>query len=104
MTAWNQPKENSLAALLHGMQFADGIEFDLRLSSDGEFVIYHDELVPGEGSKIERSIERMSTSEIRSLGTVTFDELLSQGVFTDAWQAGGKTANIESKFRIQQRR
>ena len=46
MTVWDQPKENSLAALLHGMQFADGIEFDLRLSSDGEFVVYHNELVP----------------------------------------------------------
>ena len=97
MTVWDQPKENSLAALLHGMQFADGIEFDLRLSSDGEFVVYHNELVPGEGRKFERSIERMSTSEIRSLGTVTFDELLSQGVLTDVWQAGGKTANIEFK-------
>ena len=56
MTIWDQPKENSLAALLHGMQIADGIEFDLRISSDGDFVVYHNELVPGEGDKSERSI------------------------------------------------
>ena len=97
MTIWDQPKENSLAALLHGMQIADGIEFDLRISSDGDFVVYHNELVPGEGDKSERSIERMSTSELRSLGIATFDELLSQKVLTDVWQAGGKTANIEFK-------
>ena len=97
MTVWDQPKENSLAALLHGMQFADGIEFDLRLSSDGEFVIYHNELVPGKEDKSERSIERMSTGELRSLGIVTFDELLSHRALTDIWQAGGKTANIEFK-------
>ena len=97
MTAWNQPKENSIDALLHGMQFADGVEFDLRLSSDGDFVVYHNELVPGEGPKSERSIERMGTDELRSHGIVTFDGLLSQRPFTDAWQAGGKTANIEFK-------
>ncbi|RTZ93581.1 MAG: hypothetical protein DSY41_04925, partial [Candidatus Poseidoniales archaeon] len=97
MTVWNQPKENSIDALLHGMQFADGVEFDLRLSSDGDFVVYHNELVPGEGPKSERSIERMGTDELRSHGIVTFDGLLSQRPFTDAWQAGGKTANIEFK-------
>jgi hypothetical protein len=79
------------------MQFADGIEFDLRLSSDGEFVIYHNELVPGKEDKSERSIERMSTGELRSLGIVTFDELLSYRALTDIWQAGGTTANIEFK-------
>ena len=44
---WKQPAENSLDALKHGMEFSDGIEFDLRMSADGELVIFHDEFIPG---------------------------------------------------------
>ena len=42
--AWEQPPENSLDALLHGMRFSDGVEFDLRLSADEELVVYHDSI------------------------------------------------------------
>ncbi|MEC7686730.1 MAG: glycerophosphodiester phosphodiesterase family protein, partial [Candidatus Thermoplasmatota archaeon] len=40
--AWKQPPENSLEALVHGMQVSDGVELDLRLSADGELVVFHD--------------------------------------------------------------
>ena len=49
MSAWERPDENSIEGLLHGMEFADGVEFDLRVDGDGEFVIFHDEFVPGPG-------------------------------------------------------
>ena len=98
MAAWEPPKENSVDALQHGMEFSDGVEFDLKLSSDGDFVIFHDELLPGTGPRGERCIEMLGTDEIRSRGVATFDELLSNGTFTEAWQSGGKTANIEFKM------
>ena len=40
--AWEQPPENSIAAHLHGMEHHDGVELDLRLSSDGELMLQHD--------------------------------------------------------------
>ena len=37
--AWRKPKENSIAALEYGMEHADGVEMDLRLTAEGEVVI-----------------------------------------------------------------
>ena len=42
---WVQPTENSVEALLHGMSHVDGVELDLRLSTDGELMLWHDELL-----------------------------------------------------------
>ena len=39
---WERPRENSIAALEHGMEHADGVELDLRLTEEGEVVIHHD--------------------------------------------------------------
>jgi len=98
MTKWEAPKENSVEALKHGIEFADGVEFDLRMNADEEFVIYHDEFVPGPEPIIDRCIERLSTRELRSAGVATFEDLLSNKVFTESWQSGGKTVDIEIKI------
>ena len=98
MSNWEAPRENSVEALLHGIQFADGVEFDLRVDADGEFVIYHDEFVPGPEPILDRCIERMSTEELRASGIGTFEELLANRSFTDSWQSGGKTVDIEIKI------
>ena len=76
MGRWERPDENSVAALKHGMEFADGVEFDLRVDGDGELVIYHDEFVPGKGKLKERCIEQMSTSELGGLGIATMGDFL----------------------------
>ena len=73
---WKQPAENSLDALKHGMEFSDGIEFDLRMSADGELVIFHDEFIPGSGSIKPRCIENMYTDELQRHGVLTYDELI----------------------------
>ena len=98
MGRWERPDENSVAALKHGMEFADGVEFDLRVDGDGELVIYHDEFVPGKGKLKERCIEQMSTSELGGLGIATMGDLLENREFTELWQAGGKTVDIEFKI------
>ena len=36
-----QSPENTLASLVHGMRMFDGIEFDIRLTSDDQVVIHH---------------------------------------------------------------
>ena len=83
--AWEQPAENSVQALVHGINFSDGVEFDIRMDGDGELVVYHDEFVPGEGGIADRCIESLPTSELKSKGIITFDELLSNSNFTDAY-------------------
>ena len=90
--------ENSVAALEHGLRFSDGVEFDLRMNGDGDLVIYHDELFPGNEPKNERCVEMLGTVELRSRGVATFDELLSKRAFTETLEGGGKTACIEFKI------
>jgi len=97
MGDWEPPKENSLEALNHGMSFADGVEFDLRMDSDGELVIYHDEFVPGKGKLTERLIELLGTDELRKEGIVTLEDLFGNSDFSSNWQSGGKTVDIEIK-------
>ena len=98
MADWVPPKENSVDALRHGMEFSDGVEFDLRMSADEDLVIYHDEFIPGRENIRERCIESLSTSELRSKGVVSFEELVSGGSFSGLWQDGGKTVDIEIKL------
>lgn len=43
-STWVRPTENSVEALEHGMRFVDGVELDLRLSTDGELMLWHDDL------------------------------------------------------------
>ena len=98
MGVWERPEENSIEGILHGMEFADGVEFDLRVDGDGEFVIFHDEFVPGPGRMLDRCVENLPTDYIRSVGISTLDELLANRNFTDSWQRGGKTVDIEFKL------
>ena len=98
MSDWERPEENSIEGLLHGMEFADGVEFDLRVDGDGELVIFHDEFVPGPGPMLDRCVENLPTDYIRSVGVSTLDELLANRDFTDSWQRGGKTVDIEFKL------
>ena len=95
---WSQPAENSLDALKHGMEFSDGIEFDLRMSADGELVIFHDEFVPGSGSIKPRCNENMYTDELQKHGVLTFNKLVNDKDFLEKWKSGSKTVDIEIKM------
>lgn len=95
---WSQPSENSLSALKHGMAFADGIEFDIRIDADGELVIFHDEFLPGSGSIKPRCIENIYTDELRKRGVLTFTEMIKDQEFLELWRSGSKTIDIEIKM------
>ena len=89
--AWEQPPENSLAALVHGMQISDGVELDLRLSADDELVAFHDtRTADGRFPECEDS---SSMPEY----VCTLDEMLSEPGFTEPWLEGGRFACIELK-------
>ena len=39
---WIRPRENTVEALVYGMQECDGVELDLRLTEDERLVLHHD--------------------------------------------------------------
>ena len=38
---WIRPRENTVEALVYGMNECDGVELDLRLSEDNRLVLHH---------------------------------------------------------------
>ncbi len=54
---WNQAPENTLESLRHAIQFNDGIEFDLRLTSDQELILHHDAHLSVPESKYPHSVK-----------------------------------------------
>ncbi len=88
---WEQPRENSIAALVHGMNHLDGVELDLRLTSDDDLVLHHDDSFAS-GSYVEN----YTLAELVEKGD-SFSALLSQTEFTEPWQNEGKCVCIELK-------
>ena len=98
---WVKPIENSIDGLRHGMTHLDGVEFDMRLTMDGELVLFHDNHLSKEQvEKIGGSkwTEDHSTSELAELGIETFEQLLADDVFTHSWREHGKVACVELKM------
>ena len=96
-STWVRPTENSVEALEHGMRFVDGVELDLRLSIDGELMLWHDDLFQDKLPKNQRCPELMRSEEIAAKGVNRFDDLLSSSEFTELWKSSSKTVNIELK-------
>jgi glycerophosphoryl diester phosphodiesterase len=97
---WEQPQENSIASHLHGMKHLDGVELDLRLSSDGELVLQHDaELGESRGELGGRSpwVELNSAAELAESGIELFADLVGRAGFRELWQAQAKVVCIELK-------
>ena len=89
--SWNKPRENSIEALLYGIEHADGVEMDLRLTADGEVVIHHDPRTSG-GLYPESS----DYSDIAGYSD-RFEDLLSKGEFTSRWIDEGRFVCLELK-------
>ena len=88
---WSKPKENSIEALLYGIENADGVEMDLRLTADGEVIIHHDPRTTN-GLYPESS----NYSEIASHSD-RFEDLLSKEEFTSRWVDEGRFVCLELK-------
>ncbi|NJE62362.1 glycerophosphodiester phosphodiesterase family protein [Thermococcus sp. 21S7] len=54
--------ENTLPAFRRALKYADGIEFDIRLTGDGKLVIHHDGSFYADGSRY-----RLRTLSLREL-------------------------------------
>ncbi len=88
---WAQPRQNSIEALVHGISHFDGVEFDLRLSSDDELILRHDNTTPNGDY-----VELLSADELSPFSD-RFENLLANNQFASIWQEKGKTVCIELK-------
>ena len=74
---WQQAPENTLQSLRHGIINSDGVEFDLRLSSDGKLVIHHDSIVSIPKEKREgrpKWLDSWSLDELKDVGFTSFED------------------------------
>ena len=101
ITGWQRPAENTIEALRHGITHNDGIEFDLRLTTDGRLMLHHDNCLPDdvvESSGLNHWTEDNSSEELAEIGVASFAELLSDAVVIEAWREHAKVACVELKM------
>ena len=99
--AWTKPVENSIEGIRQGMLHTDGVEFDLRLTMDGELVLFHDNhLSKPQTEQIGGSkwTEDHTSDELAELDIALFRTLLDDDVFANAWRDHGKVACVELKM------
>ena len=98
---WDKPIENSIDGIRHGMTRFDGVEFDLRLTMDGQLVLFHDNHLSKEQTETlggTKWTEDRTAEELAELGIETFEQLLADDVFTHSWREHGKVACVELKM------
>jgi len=99
--SWNQPKENSIASLREGIERFDGVEFDLRMTRDGELVLHHDRTLSVPAAKkvgLPRYVEDCTLDQICELGFDSFDDLLLDDGFMKSWLEESRFVCLEMKI------
>ena len=88
---WIRPRENTVEALVYGMEHSDGIELDLRLTQDQRLILHHD-------SKTEfgEYPECLTIDELPDY-VEPIDDLLANKDFIRRWTEEGAFTCIEFK-------
>ncbi len=93
--------ENSVASLQEGIERFDGVEFDLRMTSDGELVLHHDRKLAVPSAKKEglpKYVEDCTLDQICEFGFDSFDDLLSNRRYMDCWLQESRFVCLELKI------
>ena len=97
---WRAPPENTLDSLREAMERFDGIEFDVRITADGQLVIHHDRDVSVPRPHLEGRpvwVESWTLEDLEGFGFVSFEALLDDPTVQRAWAEQGKMGCIEIK-------
>ena len=88
---WVRPRENTVEALVYGMEQSDGVELDLRLTQDQRLILHHD-------SKTEfgEYPECLTIDELPDY-VESMDDLLANKNFIRRWTEEGAFTCIEFK-------
>ena len=100
MSDWEQPAENTLDSLAHGINSSDGIELDLRMTADGELVIHHDAKVSIKKHLIANRnpyVESWDLAELEEVGFSSLRGLSEDKRIINQWQNHGKMVCLELK-------
>ena len=100
MSDWEQPAENTLDSLAHGINSSDGIELDLRMTADGELVIHHDAKISIKKDLITNRnpyVESWDLAELEEFGFSSLRGLFEDKRVIDQWQNHGKMVCLELK-------
>ena len=98
--SWRAAPENTLESLRHGMTMFDGIEFDIRITSDNQLAIHHDRTVSIPTSQLQgrpKWTEEWTLDELSEVGFLGFEELLIDKTVQNHWANKGKMGCIEIK-------
>ena len=97
---WKQAPENTLESLRHGIIHTDGIELDIRLTSDNELIIHHDSTISIPKDRLDgrsKWVESWSLDELKSEGFCSLDDLLNDSIIRKNWTENGKMVCLEFK-------
>ena len=97
---WQQAPENTLQSLKHGIIHSDGVEFDLRLTSDGKLIIHHDSVVSIPKHELEgrpKWVDAWSLDELKEVGFTSLEDFIQDSVVQNQWIEEGKMACLEFK-------
>jgi len=100
VSMWEQAPENTLASLRHAIEHNDGIEFDLRMTMDGELILHHDNNVSVSKKRHLHSytwVENHTLDELTSLGFLSLRSLLEDSKTRKQWKENGKMGCLEFK-------
>ena len=95
-----QEPENTLKSLQHAISLFDGIEFDIRMTSDNQLVIHHDREVSIPKSRLQgksKWVESWKLSDLESEGFLSFRAMLEDPIINTNWVEKGKMGCIEIK-------
>ena len=95
-----QEPENTLKSLQHAISLFDGIEFDIRMTSDNQLVIHHDRGVSIPKSRLQgksKWVESWKLSDLESEGFLSFRAMLEDPIINTNWVEKGKIGCIEIK-------
>ena len=93
MADWQQPPENSLLSLAHGISNSDGIELDLRFTADNELIIHHDAKVSVNKQLLDNRnpyVESWELDELHDFGFCSFRQMLEHKDIMKNWHEEGK--------------
>ena len=97
---YHQEPENTLKSLQHAISLFDGIEFDIRMTSDNQLVIHHDREVSIPKSRLQgksKWVESWKLSDLESEGFLSFRAMLEDPIINTNWVEKGKIGCIEIK-------
>ena len=95
-----QEPENTLKSLQHAISLFDGIEFDIRMTSDNQLVIHHDREVSIPKSRLQgksKWVESWKLSDLEAEGFLSFRAMLEDPIINTNWVEKGKMGCIEIK-------